>query len=88
MRIKLRTRTAGALPPFAFRLPTSVRDLVSRDGGQHQETAGGRIEPDGRLTGTYWLTQGEQNTPRALTAEEEEGLRRLAVVLRGRINRA
>jgi hypothetical protein len=67
----------------AFRLQL-VSDLVSRDGGQHQETAGGRIEPDGRLTGTYWLTQGEQNTPRALTAKEEEGLRRLATALRER----
>jgi hypothetical protein len=74
----------GALPPFAFRLSPSVRALVSRDGGQHQETAGGRIEPDGRLTGTYWLTQGEQNTPRTLTAGEEEGLRQLAVGLKKR----
>jgi hypothetical protein len=64
--------------------PGMVSDLVSRDGGQHQETAGARIEPDGRLTGTYWLTQGEQNTPRALTAEEEHGLQRLATALRER----
>jgi hypothetical protein len=62
--------------------PGMVSDLISRDGGQHQETAGARIEPDGRLLGTYWLTLGEQNTPRVLTAEEEEGLRRLAGELR------
>ena len=65
--------------------PGMVSDLVSRDGGLHQETAGGRIEPDGKLTGTYWLTLGEQNTPRALTAAEEEGLRRLAAALKNRI---
>jgi len=59
-----------------------VSDLVSRDGGRHQETAGGRIEPDGRMHATYWLTEDERHTPRALTAEEEDGLRRLAVALR------
>jgi hypothetical protein len=64
--------------------PGMVSDLVSRDGGRHQETAGARIEPDGKLTGTYWLTQGEQHTPRALTAEEEQGLKRLAAQLQGR----
>jgi hypothetical protein len=64
--------------------PGMVSDLVSRDGGRHQENAGGRIEPDGRLTGTYWLTLGEQNTPRALTAEEEQGLRRLVAKLKER----
>ena len=64
--------------------PGSVSDLVSMDGGRHQETAGGRIEPDGRMRATYWLTEGEQHTPRALTAEEEEGLRRLAAALRAR----
>lgn len=61
--------------------PGSVSDLVSRDGGRHQETAGGRIEPDGRMHATYWLTEGERHTPRALTAQEEEGLRRLVAVL-------
>jgi hypothetical protein len=61
-----------------------VSDLVSRDGGLHQETAGGRIEPDGRLLGTYLLTQGDQNTPRALTGEEDEGLRQLAAGLKKR----
>jgi len=64
--------------------PGSVSDLVSRDGGRHQETAGGRIEPDGRMHATYWLTEGERHTPRALTAQEEEGLRRLAAALRER----
>jgi hypothetical protein len=33
---------------------------------------------------TYWLTEGERHTPRALTAEEEGGLRRLAAALRER----
>jgi len=33
--------------------PGSVSDLVSRDGGRRQETAGGRIEPDGRIGATY-----------------------------------
>ena len=64
--------------------PGSVSDLVSRDGGRHQETAGGRIEHDGRMQATYWLTEGDQHTPRALTADEEDGLRRLAVALRER----
>ena len=62
--------------------PGSVSDLVSREGGRHQETAGGRIEPDGRMHATYWLTEGERHTPRALTAQEEDALRRLAVALR------
>ena len=64
--------------------PGSVSDLVSQEGGRHQETAGGRIEPYGRMHAIYWLTEGEQHTPRALTAQEEEGLRRLAAALRGR----
>jgi hypothetical protein len=64
--------------------PGSVSDLVSWDGGRHQETAGGRIEPDGRMHATYWLTQGERHTPRALTAVQEEGLRRIAAALRER----
>jgi hypothetical protein len=64
--------------------PGMVSDLVARDGGRYQETAGGRIEPDGRLSGTYWITRGEQHTPRTLTAKEEEKLRQLAVALRER----
>jgi hypothetical protein len=35
---------------------------------------------------TYWLTEDERHTPRALTAQEEEGLRRLAAALRERCN--
>jgi hypothetical protein len=62
--------------------PGSVSDLISLDGGRHQETAGGRIEPDGRMHTTYWLTEGERHTPRVLTAQEEDGLRRLAAALR------
>jgi hypothetical protein len=64
--------------------PGSVSDLVAWDGGRHQETAGGRIEPDGRMHATYWLTEDDRHTPRALTAQEEEGLRRLAAALRER----
>lgn len=65
--------------------PGAVSDLVAWDGGRHQETAGGRIEPDGRMRATYWLTEGDRHSPRALTAEEEEGLRRIAAALRGRL---
>ena len=64
--------------------PGMVSDLVARDGGLRQETAGGRIEPDGRMRGTYWLTEGDRHTPRAVTAEEEEGLKRLAAALKER----
>ena len=64
--------------------PGMVSDLVAREGGHHQETAGARIEPDGRMHGTYWLTEGDRNTPRPLTADEEEGLRRLAHALQAR----
>ncbi|HXV10006.1 MAG TPA: hypothetical protein VD839_04315 [Burkholderiales bacterium] len=64
--------------------PGSVSDLIARDGGRHQETAGGRIERDGRMRATYWLTEGDQHTPRALTPQEEEGLRRLAAELQRR----
>ena len=62
--------------------PGSVSDLVSRDSGRRQETAGGRIEPDGRMHATYWLTEEERHTPRAVTAQEEDALRQLAVALR------
>ena len=64
--------------------PGRASDLAPRDGGRHQETAGGRIEPDGRMHATYWLTEDERHTPRALTAQEEEGLRCLVVALRER----
>lgn len=65
--------------------PGSVSDLVAFDGGRHQETVGGRIEPDGRLRATYWLTEDERHTPRKPTPEEEEGLRRIAAALRARL---
>ena len=64
--------------------PGVVSDLVSLDGGRRQKTAGGRIEPDGRLRATYWLTEDENHKPRALTSEEEKGLRRVAAALRER----
>jgi hypothetical protein len=64
--------------------PGSVSDVISLDGGRCQMTAGGRIEPDGRMLATYWLTEGDRHTPRALTAEEQDGLRRLAGALRER----
>ena len=64
--------------------PGMVSDLVARDGGRYQESAGGRIEPDGRLSCTYWVTRGDQHTPRTLTPEEKEKLRRLALALRQR----
>ena len=64
--------------------PGSVSDLVATDGGRRQETVGARIEPDGSLRGTYWLTEDERNTPRQPTAREEEGLRAIAAALRAR----
>lgn len=64
--------------------PGSESALVSLDGSRHQETAGGRIEPDGQMHATYWLTEDDRHTPRALTAQEEEWLRRLAAALKER----
>jgi hypothetical protein len=58
--------------------PGMVSDLVTRDGGKYQETAGGR------MYATYWLTERDTHTPRALTPEEEEGLKRLATALKDR----
>lgn len=68
--------------------PGMVSDLVARNRGERQETAGARIEPDGRMTGTYWLTRGEGHVPRALTAEEERRLGELAGALWKRCRRS
>jgi hypothetical protein len=61
--------------------PGMVNDLVATDGGARQESAGARIEPDGRLDGAHWLTTGDRHTPRPLSDAEREGLRRLADAL-------
>lgn len=65
-------------------LPGSVSDLVSTEVGKRQETVSGRVGSDGRIEGTYWLTEREQNTPRPLTEKEVQGLREVAASLRMR----
>jgi hypothetical protein len=63
-------------------LPGSVSDLVSNDIGKRQETVSGRVESDGKIEGTYWLTERDRNTPRPLTEKERQGLREVAASLR------
>ena len=58
--------------------PGMVSDLVAVAGGQRQESVGARVEPDGRVRGTYWLVDGDRHTPRPLTEAEQHGLRTLA----------
>jgi hypothetical protein len=67
--------------------PGTVSDLVALAGGQRQETVGARVETDGSITGTHWLTENDRHTPRPLTATEQEGLQLLAGALRRRCNR-
>ena len=73
-------RIAGVLLDAAGR-PASVSDLVATDGARRQETAMARMEPDGQVHGTYWLTEGPLHTPRALTDAERDRLRALAGAL-------
>ncbi len=61
--------------------PGMVSDLVATAGGVRQESVGARIEPDGRLEGTHWLTDGDQHTPRPLSDAERAGLRLMAEAL-------
>jgi hypothetical protein len=65
--------------------PGSISDMVATEGGQRQESMAARIEPDGRVRGTYWLTEGDRHMPRALAAAEEEGLRQLSAALHQRL---
>jgi hypothetical protein len=58
--------------------PGTISDLVTTDAGQKQEAAGGRIEPDGRIDGTHWLTVGDRHIPRPLDEAERAKLRVLA----------
>jgi hypothetical protein len=64
--------------------PGMISDLVAIERGRKQQSAGGRVEPDGRIQGTYWHTEGDQHTPRPLTEVECDGLRALALALRSR----
>lgn len=68
--------------------PGAISDLVALDGGLKQQSAGGRVESDGRIQGTYWHTEGDQHTPRPLTEVERDGLRALAIALRARCSSA
>ena len=63
-------------------LPGSVSDLVTSTIGERQETISGRVECDGRIEGTYWLTERDRNVPRPLTEKEVQGLREVAASLR------
>ena len=67
--------------------PGAVSDLVATAGGQRQESLGARVEPDGRVEGTRWLTEGDRHAPRPLTAAERSGLWALAGALRARCPR-
>jgi hypothetical protein len=58
-----------------------VSDLVATAGGARQESLGARIEPDGSMRGTYWLSEGDRHTPRSLTEVELSALRVLADAL-------
>lgn len=55
-----------------------VSDLVAWDDGRHQETALVRLESGGEGTGTHWLTEGDEHTPRPVTPEEVAALIRIA----------
>ena len=61
--------------------PGAVSDLVATAGGHRQESLGARVEPDGHMEGTRWLTEGDRHTPRPLTEGERSGLRALAGAL-------
>jgi hypothetical protein len=64
--------------------PGAISDLVAVEAGLKQQSAGGRLESDGRIQGTYWHTEGDQHTPHPLTEVERDGLRALAMALRAR----
>ena len=58
--------------------PGMISDLVSFEGGRRQESLGARVEPDGQMSGTHWLVEGDHHTPKPLTQAEQDGLRVLA----------
>jgi hypothetical protein len=64
--------------------PGGVSDLVATDLGRRQASFQARVEPDGRMQGTYWLVEDDRHTPRAMTDAELSGLRRVADALRQR----
>jgi hypothetical protein len=64
--------------------PGTVTDVLTIPGGQRQETISAQIVDGNRVQGTYRLIENDQNTPRPLTATEEQGLRELAAALRQR----
>lgn len=64
--------------------PGAVSDVIARNGGSEQESAVARVEPDGRVQGTHWLTRGDAHTPRGLTEAEQSALVSLAEALRRR----
>ena len=64
--------------------PGSVSDLVATEGGRHQETVGGRVAANGRIQGTYWLTENDQSLSWPLSETEEQGLHTVAAALRER----
>ena len=64
--------------------PGTVSDLVATAGGWRHESLGARVEPDGRVIGTYWSAEDDRHSPRPLTELEQTGLRLLADALRQR----
>jgi hypothetical protein len=58
-----------------------ISDLVATDGGRRQESVGARVESDGQMQGTHWLTEEDRHVPRPITADEVAGLRALADAL-------
>jgi hypothetical protein len=68
--------------------PGAISDMVATQGGLKQQSAGGRVEPDGRIEGTYWQTEGDRHTPRPLMEKERDGLRALARALQARCSSA
>ncbi len=77
---RTRLRVVTAIYDPAGR-PGAVSDLVATEGGHRQESLGARVEPDGRIEGTRWLTEGDRHAPRPLTEAERNGLRALAGAL-------
>ena len=58
--------------------PGMVSDVIATSAGHRQESIGARLEPDGRIRGTHWLTEGDHHTPRPVTEAEQRALRLLA----------
>src|SRR5262249_44654638 len=73
-------RVSAALYDSSGR-PGMVSDLIATTGGHRQESIGARLEPDGRIQGTHWLSEGAHHTPRPVTEAEKSALRILADAL-------